>query len=197
MREEKKAALRTGILVLVTILIGTIAILLVYSHDMKLLEDRMPLEKKLTKVLIRWECGAIPYPDLLIVRHDTKEKLVVGIGHDIVPDDKLELGDEISPHQFYLFWVTDFNACMDAMRSILKNWQSHPVEVQVVISAMCFQLGRHGTMQFKKMLKAIDDRDYGKASREILNSKWARETPKRAKHMSAILVLAIPSASGG
>ena len=57
----------------------------------------------------------------------------------------------------------------------------------LVVAAMCFQLGRDGTRKFHKMIKAINDRDYVLAAKEMLDSKWAKETPRRAHAMASLM----------
>jgi lysozyme len=58
---------------------------------------------------------------------------------------------------------------------------------QVVICSMVYQLGFAGFSRFKKMIKALSNEDYKEAARQGLDSKWARQTPERAKRQMAIL----------
>ena len=53
-----------------------------------------------------------------------------------------------------------------------------------VVYEMVYQLGLNGVSKFKKMLKALEDKDYDKASVEMLDSLWAKQTPNRAKKLS-------------
>ena len=45
-------------------------------------------------------------------------------------------------------------------------------------------MGAFGVSKFKGMLKALSEKDYKRASYEMLDSLWARQTPNRAKRMS-------------
>ena len=56
-----------------------------------------------------------------------------------------------------------------------------------VMTEMCFQLGWNGCHNFKKMWAAIVDKDYRRAAREGLDSKWAKQTPKRALKLMNIV----------
>jgi len=56
-----------------------------------------------------------------------------------------------------------------------------PNDVQDIILIMVYQLGIEGIMSFKKMWKALDKEDYVIAAKEMLDSRWAKQTPKRAK----------------
>ena len=56
---------------------------------------------------------------------------------------------------------------------------------KAIIMSMMYQMGYNGVMKFKNMIKALEDKDYIKASNEMLDSKWAKQTPSRA-HRHAI-----------
>ena len=68
------------------------------------------------------------------------------------------------------------------------KWVSElPIEAQDVIYEMCFQLGITGVSKFKKTLAYLENFEYKMASKEMLDSKWARQTPNRAKRLSNII----------
>ena len=62
-----------------------------------------------------------------------------------------------------------------------------PIEAQDVIYEMCYQLGITGVSKFKKTLAYLENFEYKMASKEMLDSKWARQTPNRAKRLSEII----------
>jgi len=64
-------------------------------------------------------------------------------------------------------WVKDLD---DARKGVLIN--------------MAFQMGVDGLLGFKNTLATIKSGDYAKASGEMLNSLWARQTPARAQRLS-------------
>lgn len=51
---------------------------------------------------------------------------------------------------------------------------------RAVIISMMYQMGFTGVLKFKKMIAAIYEGDYGTASDEMLDSRWAKQTPERA-----------------
>ena len=53
-----------------------------------------------------------------------------------------------------------------------------------VLYNMAFQLGIDGLLKFKNTLNLIEAGDYETASKEMLNSLWAKQTPERAKRLS-------------
>lgn len=55
---------------------------------------------------------------------------------------------------------------------------------QVVLVCMAYQMGVDGLLAFKKMLAAAAKGDYTTAAAEMLNSRWARQTPTRAQRMA-------------
>ena len=75
-------------------------------------------------------------------------------------------------------------------RSVMGKFpffDSLPSDCKSVLMEMCYQLGVTGVSKFKKALKAMDDGDWEKAADEMLDSKWAKQTPGRAKEMSDII----------
>ena len=68
------------------------------------------------------------------------------------------------------------------------KWVSElPIEAQDVIYEMCYQLGITGVSKFKKTLIYLENFEYKMASKEMLDSKWARQPPNRAKRLSDII----------
>jgi lysozyme len=56
-----------------------------------------------------------------------------------------------------------------------------------ILTEMVFQLGYMGVLKFKRMLGAIAAGDFERASKEMLRSKWAEQTPRRCAEMSEIM----------
>ena len=49
---------------------------------------------------------------------------------------------------------------------------------------MCFQMGVAGVSKFKNTLEALREGDWERASIEVLDSRYARQTPHRARRIS-------------
>ena len=62
-----------------------------------------------------------------------------------------------------------------------------PTEVQDVIYEMCYQMGVTGVSKFKKTLAYLENNEFKMAAKEMLDSRWARQTPNRAKKLSEIV----------
>jgi len=59
---------------------------------------------------------------------------------------------------------------------------------KIAIISMVYQLGFTGFSKFKKMIKAIEEENWEKAKKEGLDSKWAKQTPERAKRQMEMLL---------
>lgn len=55
---------------------------------------------------------------------------------------------------------------------------------QAVLINMAFQLGFGGLMRFEKMIAAYRRHEYELAAKEMLDSRWSKQTPGRAKELS-------------
>ena len=59
-----------------------------------------------------------------------------------------------------------------------------PQDKSEVVYEMCYQLGINGVSKFKNMLKHLEAKNFEKASVEMLDSLWAKQTPNRAIKLS-------------
>ena len=55
---------------------------------------------------------------------------------------------------------------------------------QDVLYEMAYQMGVSGVLKFKNMWKAIEDDDYEEAGTQMLDSRWAKQTPSRAQELA-------------
>jgi len=111
----------------------------------------------------------------------------VGIGHLITEDDELygfEVGSEVSQEHVDDLFHDDVQRTVRDCELLYSDFNDLPEEAQLIIANMCFQLGRPRLTGFKKMKAAVDSRDWREASRQMLDSKWAKQTPNRASRLS-------------
>ena len=116
---------------------------------------------------------------------DSLGKRTVGVGHLCVED----------------FWEDDREYPEDMLMNILKDDLKNAMEgaeelcsdcpdmddlAKETIVEMIFQLGKTGVSKFRNMWKALrkNPPDYDVAATEMLDSRWAKQTPNRAKEMS-------------
>jgi len=65
------------------------------------------------------------------------------------------------------------------------SWYNYmPPEIKDVIVEMCYQMGVYGFSCFKKTIAYLQDKKWEEASVEMLDSRWAEQTPNRANEMS-------------
>ncbi|MCG8505996.1 MAG: glycoside hydrolase family protein [Sphingomonadales bacterium] len=66
-------------------------------------------------------------------------------------------------------------------------WRTLTEARQRALINMAYQLGVNGLMAFQNMLAALRDADYATAAKEALDSKWAKQTPQRARRMAHMI----------
>ena len=65
------------------------------------------------------------------------------------------------------------------------HWYMYmPPEIQDIVVELCYQMGVYGFSCFKKTISYLQDKKFEKASVEMLDSRWADQTPNRAKELS-------------
>jgi|TARA_B100000424_G_scaffold12397_1_gene9185 lysozyme len=118
---------------------------------------------------------------------DTLGKRTVGVGHLCVEN----------------FWEDDKEYEEDFLMDILKKDLQQAIrqadsmceglkiseDAKIIIIEMIFQLGGTGVSKFRKMWQALqqDPPDYAEASVQMLDSRWAKQTPNRAKEMARLM----------
>ena len=118
---------------------------------------------------------------------DTLGKRTVGVGHLCVED----------------FWEDGKEYEEDFLMDILKKDLQQAIrqanlkceglkisdDAKIIIIEMIFQLGGTGVSKFRKMWQALqqDPPDYAEASVQMLDSRWAKQSPNRAKEMARLM----------
>lgn len=69
----------------------------------------------------------------------------------------------------------DILDCELFLEDIFKDFHSLSDARQNVLIEMVFNLGNGGFKKFKKLIEAIKEKDFIKASEEMLNSKWHKQ----------------------
>lgn len=80
---------------------------------------------------------------------------------------------------------------MRRVRSDLANRIAYffalPDAAQDVLVNMAYQMGVNGVLAFKRFLATLQAGKYQDAAAEMLDSKWAEQTPSRARELAAII----------
>lgn len=118
---------------------------------------------------------------------DSLGKRTVGFGHLCVEDfweDDKEYDKELLENIF----EKDFQNALDQVENICHEYDLDiSVTATEVLIEMVFQLGVGNVKKFRRMLQALQEQDYETASLEMLDSKWADQTPARAEELSLIM----------
>lgn len=120
--------------------------------------------------------------------HCSENYPTIGVGLRIGPK-----GASLDNYTFTMDQATAQAAMLDKIGQILiklngQKWfkSLNPARKSIIIS-MCYQMGFNGVMRFKKMISAIGQGEYIVAGREMLDSRWAKQTPARAQRHAEVM----------
>ena len=117
---------------------------------------------------------------------DSLGKRTVGVGH-LCAEDFWEDNKEYEEKFLLTILEHDLKNAIEGSERLLKDCPVLDDLAKEIIIEMVFQLGETGVSKFKNMLKALkqDPPEYSVAASEMLDSRWAKQTPNRAQNMSA------------
>ena len=115
---------------------------------------------------------------------DTLGKRTIGVGHLCV-EDFWEDDKEYEESFLMEILEKDLQSAIDQADDMCKDLKISS-DAKILIIEMIFQLGGNGVSKFRKMWQALqqDPPDYAEASVQMLDSRWAKQTPNRAKEMA-------------
>ena len=115
---------------------------------------------------------------------DTLGKRTVGVGHLCV-EDFWEDDKEYEESFLMEILQKDLQGAIDGAENLCEDLKISD-DAKIIIIEMIFQLGKTGVSKFRNMWKALqqDPPSYSVAATEMLDSRWAKQTPNRAKEMS-------------
>ena len=112
---------------------------------------------------------------------DSLGNVTVGVGHKVIDNDKIKLGDQITQERSNQLFDSDYEQASEHAQSY---GYSGP-EANNILTNMVFQMGKKGVDGFTGMHKALKEGNYSKAADEMLDSKWAKEqTQERAQRLA-------------
>ena len=120
---------------------------------------------------------------------DSVGKPTVGIGHLVLPEDKLKVGDRVTDEQINKWFDNDIKKALNKALAQCNELNIHDEEIINIFVSANYQLGDFKTV-FKTTFDLIKNKKYSKAILNIAISKWMQQTPVRAGDMiSAITKL--------
>ena len=100
-------------------------------------------------------------------------KQTIGYGWNI--DDQ-----PISRLSASMILADQIDSVTEELTDALPWWETLPDNAKLGLANMAFNLGLTRLLKFKKMLAALKAHDFGTATLEALESKWARQVGSRA-----------------
>ena len=119
----------------------------------------------------------------------------VGIGHKVLPDDPeyslqtfnayddAPAEQSITEQRCFELFQQDVQIAINDCRVIYDSWESLPQEMQHILVNMAFQMGQLGLSKFRNMNAAVAEQNWGRVAAEMLDSRWAKQTPNRAERL--------------
>ena len=110
----------------------------------------------------------------------------VGIGHLIKESDPeygLPVGTMVDDERINELFDQDIKVTLSECEQLYGNFNNLPEEVQKILANMMFNLGRPRLSKFKKLCKAVADRDWQECAIQMEDSRWHRQVTNRANRL--------------
>lgn len=105
----------------------------------------------------------------------------IGVGRLV---DSRKPGAGLRPIEIDFLLQNDIDDRIEQLTKRLPWFENLDEVRQGALLNMAFQLGVDGLLGFKNTLKLVEDGRYSEAADNMLLSKWAQQTPARAKRMA-------------
>lgn len=113
---------------------------------------------------------------------DTLGYWTIGIGFLLSKDPKANFkGVCWTDAQIQAELQKRFDIAVAGAKRIFKDFDTYSDNVQLALVDMVYQMGEAGLRTFTNSIKMIEARRWNDAADNLLKSKWAKQTPNRAK----------------
>lgn len=123
------------------------------------------------------------------VYKDSLGKPTVGVGHLVLPEDNLKVGDVISDELVNQFLAHDslkaYKAAIEQAEEVGLGKNKAFINA---LTSVNFQLGTGWTKKFPNTWLLIDRGKYAEAAEAIKDSKWYFQTPTRVRDFEKALL---------
>ena len=110
---------------------------------------------------------------------DSEGHATIGWGHRI---------RSISPDRAQAYFDRDLREASKGASWLIKHYDLVlSDEREGVLIEMCFQMGLAGVRKFKRMLAALQQKDYAGAAVEMRQSRWHKQTPNRCERLARVM----------
>jgi len=110
----------------------------------------------------------------------TGDKWTIGVGRNLEAKG-------ISEAEAMFMLENDIKEAKDGVQRLIRSFDLLSDDRKIVLVSMVFQMGENGVSKFINMLAAIEIEDFDIAAAEMLDSRWATQTPNRALRLSNMM----------
>ena len=110
----------------------------------------------------------------------------VGIGHLIKESDPeygLPVGTVVDDERVNELFDQDIKVTLSECEQLYGNFNDLPEEVQKILANMMFNLGRPRLSKFRKLCKAVAERNWQECAVQMEDSRWHKQVTKRANRL--------------
>ena len=119
----------------------------------------------------------------------------LGIGHKVLPADPeyalqtfgayddAPAEQSITEQRCFELFEQDVQTAIGDCVVIYDTWEELPQEMQHILVNMAFQMGQSGLSKFRNMNAAVSEQNWQRVAAEMMDSRWARQTPNRAERL--------------
>jgi GH24 family phage-related lysozyme (muramidase) len=110
----------------------------------------------------------------------------LGIGHLINEWDEeygKPVGTPVSEERVNELFDKDIQITIDECEQLFGNFQDLPEEVQQILANMMYNMGRPRLSKFRKLCKAVAERNWKECAIQMEDSKWHKQVTKRADRL--------------
>tara|TARA_R100000479_G_scaffold89002_1_gene43468 strand:- start:486 stop:935 length:450 start_codon:yes stop_codon:yes gene_type:complete len=110
----------------------------------------------------------------------------VGIGHLIKESDPeygLPVGTVVDDERVNELFDQDIKVTLSECEQLYGNFNDLPEEVQKILANMMFNLGRPRLSKFRKLCKAVSERNWQECAVQMEDSRWHKQVTKRANRL--------------
>ena len=111
---------------------------------------------------------------------DTVGVPTIGYGHN--------LQTPISEHAAKVILADDVKVAIDELDERMDWWRDLPDPAQLVLASMVFNLGWPRFSRFKKLIAALEDRDFNEAAAQMEDSLWYQQIKTRGPALKQLML---------
>jgi lysozyme len=116
----------------------------------------------------------------LVMYTDTVGVPTIGYGHN--------LQTPISEHAAKVILADDVKVAIDELDDRMDWWRDLPDPAQLVLASMVFNLGWPRFSRFKKLIAALEDRDFNEAAAQMEDSLWYQQIKTRGPVLKQLML---------